>query len=450
MKILKMFKIFFKNIIKVIDRKIIVPVTKIVIKVTSKFDRSGKELESWLTKKNTLLFISLFFSLSIFIMIDQRILVFTENNAEVLKDQVINVIYNSEAYVVEGLPETVDVTLIGSKTDLYIAKQSSTHQITVDLTGLGVGTHKVNIEYNQNTGSLEYMVNPSVATVIIYPKVSETRTVSVDILNSDNLDNKLVIESINYDTDKVVIKGSEKKLSQVAEVKALVDIDEISEQVVGTITLTNVPLKAYDAEGNVIDVEIVPGTISVDVEISSPSKELPIKVVPIGDVAFGLAINAMTLSEKTVTVYGNSSAISDLKYLTVNIDVADLDQNKEYKVELEKPVGINSLSINTVTVGVTLSEVSSRDIENVKIQPLNLKEGYKVQGTDESGTQVTVNVKGVSSIINEITTDNITAYIDLDGLGVGTYEVEVKVTGDDSRITYTSKTLKASIKITEK
>jgi len=445
-----MFKIFFKNIIKVIDRKIIVPVTKIVIKVTSKFDRSGKELESWLTKKNTLLFISLFFSLSIFIMIDQRILVFTENNAEVLKDQVINVIYNSEAYVVEGLPETVDVTLIGSKTDLYIAKQSSTHQITVDLTGLGVGTHKVNIEYNQNTGSLEYMVNPSVATVIIYPKVSETRTVSVDILNSDNLDNKLVIESINYDTDKVVIKGSEKKLSQVAEVKALVDIDEISEQVVGTITLTNVPLKAYDAEGNVIDVEIVPGTISVDVEISSPSKELPIKVVPIGDVAFGLAINAMTLSEKTVTVYGNSSAISDLKYLTVNIDVADLDQNKEYKVELEKPVGINSLSINTVTVGVTLSEVSSRDIENVKIQPLNLKEGYKVQGTDESGTQVTVNVKGVSSIINEITTDNITAYIDLDGLGVGTYEVEVKVTGDDSRITYTSKTLKASIKITEK
>ena len=82
-------------------------------------------------------------------------------------------------------------------------------------------------EYNQNNSSIDYTVNPSTVTVIIYEKVSETRTLSVDLLNKDSLDSKLVVESTNYDTDKVVIKGSEAQLKQVVEVKALVDLNNI-------------------------------------------------------------------------------------------------------------------------------------------------------------------------------------------------------------------------------
>src|SRR5574344_1899734 len=123
---------FFRKIASFIDKKIVVPITKIILKITTKFDKSGKKVENWLTKTNTLLFISLFLSIAIFIMIDQKILVYTDSNAVVLKNQPVNVTYNSEKYVVEGLPETVDVTLIGTKTDLYIAKQSSAHDVTID------------------------------------------------------------------------------------------------------------------------------------------------------------------------------------------------------------------------------------------------------------------------------------------------------------------------------
>ena len=51
--------------------------------------------------------------------IDKKIIVFNDNSAEVLQNQPVKVIYNEESYVVEGLPETVDITLIGSKTDLF-------------------------------------------------------------------------------------------------------------------------------------------------------------------------------------------------------------------------------------------------------------------------------------------------------------------------------------------
>lgn len=436
---------FFRKIASFIDKKIVVPITKLILKITTKFDKSGKKFENWLTKTNTLLFISLFLSIAIFIMIDQKILVYTDSNAVVLKNQPVNVTYNSEKYVVEGLPETVDVTLIGTKTDLYIAKQSSAHDVTIDLTGLKAGTHKVSIAYNQNTGSIDYMVNPSVATVIIYEKVSETRTMTVDIINKDKLDSKLSIENIKYDTDKVVIKGAEHQLEEVVAVKALVDINQLPSQEAGTYTLKEVPLKAYNANGEVVDVEIVPSTMSITLDVTSPSKELTLKVVPTGEVASGYAISTMSLNETKVTAYGNTEDLAKLNYIPVEIDVSELKSSKTYKVELTKPVGVKALSINNVTVSVSLGEVSNKKIDNVGIEYRNLTEGYTVQGIDK--TRVTVSLKGVSTVIDNITSDDVTTYIDLDGLTEGEYEVDVNVEGTDNKIQYLSMTKKIKIKV---
>lgn len=449
-KIIKAISIFCKNVIRLIDQKIVVPITKLIVLITSKFSSSSRFIENWLTKKNTLLFISLFLAITLFIVIDQKILVFTDNTAEVLKNQPVDIIYNEEAYVVEGLPETVDITLIGSKTDLYIAKQSSSQKVTVDLSGLKPGTHKVNITYSQNAGNIEYMVNPSVATVIISQKVSETRTLSVDIINKDKLDSTLTIKNINYDTDKIVIKGSEKTLKKVATVKALVNVNDIVSQQVGTTTVKDVPLIAYDENGNVVDVEIVPQKIDVELEIASPSKEVPIKVIPKGEVSFGLAISSMNVSETKVTVYGDEETLASLTSIPVEIDVNGLQENKEYKVELSKPVGINSLSVNNVTVTVGLGEISSKDISGVGITPMNLGDNYKAQSVSEAAATVTVNVKGVRNVIDNISSSDIKAYVDLSGLTEGEHEADVLVEGNDSRVTYTSKTKKVKIIISKK
>lgn len=449
-KIIKAISIFCKNVIRLIDQKIVVPITKLIVLITSKFSSSSRFIENWLTKKNTLLFISLFLAITLFIVIDQKILVFTDNTAEVLKNQPVDIIYNEEAYVVEGLPETVDITLIGSKTDLYIAKQSSSQKVTVDLSGLKPGTHKVNITYSQNAGNIEYMVNPSVATVIISQKVSETRTLSVDIINKDKLDSTLTIKNINYDTDKIVIKGSEKTLKKVATVKALINVNDIVSQQVGTTIVKDVPLIAYDENGDVVDVEIVPQKIDVELEIASPSKEVPIKVIPKGEVSFGLAISSMNVSETKVTVYGDEETLASLTSIPVEIDVNGLQENKEYKVELSKPVGINSLSVNNVTVTVGLGEISSKDISGVGITPMNLGDNYKAQSVSEAAATVTVNVKGVRNVIDNISSSDIKAYVDLSGLTEGEHEADVLVEGNDSRVTYTSKTKKVKIIISKK
>lgn len=449
-KFLKAFKSFFKGIWKFIDKAIIIPVTKFVLIFTTKFDGSGKVLENWLSKTNTILYISLFLSIVAFIIVDQKILVFTESSAEVLKSQPVNVIYNEEAYVVEGLPETVDITLIGNKADLYFAKQSPSQDITVDLTGLKPGTHKVSIKYNQALPSIDYKVNPSIATVIIYPKISKTRTLAVDLLNQDSLDSKLVIKNVDIANDKVVIKGAEYQLNKVATVKALIDINNIVKQEVGINTLRDIPLKAYDQQGNVIDIEIVPSKINASIEIASPSKQLPIRVVPTGAVSFGEAISSIVMNVNNVTVYGDEAALADLKFIQLNIDVSGLKANHQYKLDLEKPVGVKSMSVNNVTVDVSLESSTDLEIADVKIEYRNLSDLYTVQGATAADLKVAVILKGVASVINQIKATDIIAYVDLKGYGVGQHEVEVLVEGTDVKVQYVPTTKKVTINIYKK
>ena len=451
--IIRPFKKLFLAIAHLIDKKIVVPITKLIVFISGKFDKSSKRIENWLSKTNTLLFISLFLALFIFFLIDQKILLFNDNSAELLSDQKVNVIYNQEAYVVEGLPETADITLIGSKTDLYIAKQSAAHEVSVDLSGLEAGTHKVNITYNQNTGNIRYTVNPSTVTVNIYPKVSETKTLSVDLLNQDHLDSTLSIDSIDYDTDKVVIKGAEHKLKQVAEVKALVDIDNLVNKEVGTITMKDVPLKAYDKNGQIVDVEIVPGKIDVDLTISSPSKTLPVEIVPVGDVSFGLGIESITSNVNEVTVFGDTEALSNLTSIPVKINVEGLKEGKTYKAEVTKPVGVRSVSVNNITVTVSLAASTSAKFSDIPIISRNLDDNYAVQAVDDKSSKVGVTVKGVKSVIDSISSkynEYIYPYIDLSGYKEGTYDVEVKVEGRENRLTYTPTPKKVKVKIVKK
>lgn len=447
---IKKLKVFFKNILKIIDKRIILPLTKLIVSFNSNFENSGNHFEKWLSNTNVLLFITLFLSLLLFIGIDQKAIQFSSNSAEVLKDQKVIVKYNDEAYTVEGVPSTVDVTLIGNSADLYFAKQSKVGNIVVDLSNLGVGTHKVNIIYSQAMPSITYSINPGTITVNIYEKISVTKTLSVDLLNKEKLDSKLNIDKVSVASDQVVIKGSIKDTTKVAIIKALVDVDKIVNPGIGKQTVKDVPLKAYDVHGNMIDVEIVPMKVDVDLDISSPSKEVFIKANPIGKVSFGQAIESIDLSYKKVTLYGNNEALANINSVNLDVDVNELKDNKTFKLSLPNIVGVRSMSVKNINVTVNLGKSSERELEQVAIEYRNLKNGLTVQAATGADTNTKVSLIGVESVIKNIDNEDVTAYLDLNGLGVGTHEVNVQVEGKDNRVVYTSKVTKVTIVIKNK
>ena len=297
---------------------------------------------------------------------------------------------------------------------------------------------------------MDYKLDPSQVTVTVYEKVSENRSLTYDILHQDSLDSKLYISNIEIDRTDVIIKGAQYKLEQVATVKALVDVKNIPNPKAGEITVKDIPLVAYDNDGKIVDVEIVPKTVAANITITSPSKEIPVRVVPKGELAFGKSIKSMDTNLSKVTVYGSQEAIDKIEQLEVEIDVKGLDKDKEFNVTLKKPKGITELSSKTMTIKVVLDNSSSKEFENVSIQSENLDSNLKVQALSDEDRQVTVVVKGSADAIKDVQVSDITAYIDLKNYGVGEHEVEVKVTGTDLRLDYSSKTKKVKVRISEK
>ena len=448
-KIIKKICLFIGKIFKLFDKIIITPIMKLFNKISELFGKNNKTFEKLFMNKQSLIVVSLVLAFLTFYMVDRNSGALVDNSAEILYSQPVKAIYNEEAYVVEGLPDSVDVILIGRKSDIYLAKQYPNKEgITADLRELSTGTHKVNLKYRQTIQSVDYKIDPSTVTVIIYDKVSDTREVTPELLHRNNLDSKLDISDITLNKTEITIKGSAKKLETVAYVKALVDVDNLVEPTVGKVNINNNKLVAYDNDGKIVDVEILPESVDATLTITSTSKVVPVKVVPVGDIALGYAIETATPNISSITIYGDEDALKTIEYVPVKIDVTNLSSYKEYNVNLEKPSGVRAMSEKTVSVKVNVAKEEQKEISDISVQTINLGEGLKVKALGKENSFISVIVKGSKEALDKVESSNIRATVDLSEYTTpGEYEVDVKVTGDDLKLSYTSKTKKIKVEI---
>lgn len=443
----------FKSIITFFDNILITPISKLAYYLRDKLSLKHGFIDKMLNKPNVLLYISLVLAFSMFVLVQKQYLSFSDTKAITMSNLPVEVEYNDEAYVIEGLPKKADIVLMGKKSELYLAQQYGDHKVSLDLTDLEPGTHKVTLNYNNPIRKLKYILDPGTATIVIYPKVSEVRTLSIDVINTDKLSETLVVSNVLLDRDDIIIKSYKEKLNTVANVKAIVDINALNAKESGTYTLKDVKLIAYDENGKEISgIEIVPGGVTATVTITSPSKTVPLKVVPVGEVRSGSAISSITSSITNVTVYADESVLEEINYVEVEIDVTGLSSNKTYQKIINKPTGSRSISDTSTTITVTMEEETSKDFENIIISQEGLDTTkFKVIAASKDDAQVTVTVKGVGSLLDSLEATDIKAYIDLSNITeVGTYTVPVYVTGADVKLTYTSKVKNITVNITNK
>ena len=451
-----------KKIYNFFDKKVIVPITRLITLIGDKIKKLNKPLEVLLRKKSSTIVIALIVAAIIFVLVDRSNLTM-ENNAEVLYNQPVNAVYNTEEYVIEGLPKTVDITMIGSRANLYLAKQLSNQVVTVDLSDLGVGTHQVNLKYKQAVSSVQYKLDPSTVSITIFNKQSLSKDITNEYVNMEKLNSKFSIKDVklvtvkeekkivdgkeetvekNEELTSVIVKGKEDTIKKVAIVKALINMDQLSGSSAkdGDNTIVDVPLVAYDSDGEKMDIEIVPSKVRAVVNLESSSKEVPINVVvnDIDNIEFGKAISSIDTSIDKVTLYGSSEVLENINKIDVAIDIpADMKSSKKYTIAIKKPNGVRDLSTKTITVEVELGESAQTKVSGVKISYRNLNSSFLVQATQDSTTEIPVIVKGVEDVISDISAQDIEAYVDLkDITAEGEVTVKVNTTGKDNRATY--------------
>ncbi len=446
--IFKPFIALFNFIYKLIDKLIVIPISRIIYRISELIKNNSGRFEKVLNRPNILVYVSLFSAIITFLLIDTKAINLVTEEAEIISGQAVKIIYNEEAYVVEGVPEAVDITLIGRKSDLYLAKQLGEHQVVLDLSGYSTGQYKVRLKYNHSIDSVNYKLDPSTITIKISEKVSAVKSLDYDLLNKDKLDSKLSIKSVELDRNEVIVKGSAEALDNVANVRALIDLKAANLTEKGTFTIDSIVLVAYDNNGMKLNnVEIVPTRVSASVSVDSHYEELPIKIVTTGTPTIGYSILSAVSSITKVGVYGEKSIIDDLSYIEAVIDIDGLNTDKTFNITLTKPTGVRFMTETTTSVVVTMDKESSEEFTNIRIESINLGINYTVNAASEADEAITVIAKGVSSVLKEIDSAKIKAQIDLSGYGVGTHEVPVHVYIDDIKINLVPKVSTVKVRI---
>lgn len=453
-KILKPFIALFKAIYRIIDKIIVTPISRLIYKINEiSRDNSGK-FEKILNRPNVLIYVSLICAIGVFLLVDSKVITLTEREAEIITGQKVQVTYNEEAYVVEGIPESVDITLIGSKSTIYLATQLGEHQVMLDLSNYGTGTYKVKLKYNHSVQAVDYKLDPSTVTVKISEKVSKVKALSYDLMNEDKLDSKLSISNIKLDTNEVIIKSSQEILDKVAVVKALVDATQVDIKESGNFTIENVTLVAYDELGNKIDnIEMVPSKVSATVTVDSYHATKSIKVITKGTMSNGKAISSISSSVKEVVIYGEKSIVDSINVIEAEVQIDSLNENKTIAVNLIKPSGIRYMSETTTNVTLAIEDSTQKTITGVRIQETGLNtEEYSASmaSSNPNDKYIDVIAKGVASVLKEIDATKVIAEVDLSGLKPGTHKVKINVRIDDERVSVQSTKTEINVKIVKK
>lgn len=437
----------FKKLYKLLDKLIVTPISSVVYKIQKKIGNENN-LEKLLNRPYALFILSgiIAVALSFFVHLNMDML--TNNDAEFLTNIPVKVVYNSSAYVVEGVPDTVSMTLIGNKMELYLARQLGDNEVVVDLTEYQASEKSVEVRltYNKPIKNLEYQISPEFLTVTIKEKVSDNKIVTYDLLNQDELDVKLSVKSVELSKSDVIVRGSQETIDSIASIKALIDLDNEDFTKAGTYVLDNLKLVAYGNDGTIVkNIEIVATNISATLELDSYSKKVPVKVITTGDLVSGKAISSITINgvnanDFETTIYGDEAALESISYITATVDIDGQGNNgsKTSKVTLPKPAGVRSIGDESISIVLNFGEAKQKTILLTGIRTSNVPSGLSANLESASDTSVEVQVIGVESVIAELG-DNPTgiyAYVDLTNYSTGTYSVEVKVEGNDSRLQY--------------
>ncbi len=330
--------------------------------------------------------------------------------------------YNSESFEISGLPTTCDVTLTGDAANVNNAATKSGYCL-INLEGYTEGTYTVDLTATGYGDSVSTVIKPSQVTVTLKPKTTAQFDLSYDYINQNQLDSKYILGEPEFSTgsNKVNIRASQDTLNSIALVKALIDVSGQT----GDFEV-EAPLVAYDANGKVVDAEIVPSSITAKVSITSPSKTVPIKLNVTGEAPSGFSLESVTMNHQTTVIYASEDVLANVNEVSVSLDLSTITSDSEIIQPVILPAGVNASDVTMVNLKATLGTTVTRTIEDITLNSANNDNSYGVSYADT--LKVSLTISGTQSNVDSVSASDFYVYVDFAGLEPGTYDLPVQVT----------------------
>ncbi|MCA0151143.1 MULTISPECIES: CdaR family protein [Rossellomorea] len=368
----------------------------------------------------------------------------SQNAIETIQDVPLEVFYDSENLEVSGLPDTVNVTVEGSKAIVQQAKTLKDFQVYVDLNDIGIGEHRVEIQIQNISDKLDVKIDPDFANISVQEKVTEEFTIEPKF-NESILSNGYEAEGLAVDPKSVKVTGSKDEVERIAYVIATLDVDEeINENVT-----REARVQVLDREYNKLDVQVDPEVVDVTVSVVNPSKAVPVTIKQKGSLPKGTTLESISVEPKEATVFGRQDVLDTVEELLAEVDLSKITKDSTITVPLALQDGLNKVAPEEVKVTVNVNTTEEKSLSGIEIKPEGLADEYEYTIMEPENGVVDVSLKGENEEVSSVKKEDFSLALDLTGLEPGEHEVEIEAEGPEN-VEWTLSQKKVKVEIKEK
>ncbi len=224
-----------------------------------------------------------------------------------------------ELAVLEITPAQVDVTLRGDREIMQDLTRDD-FIATVSLAGAESGTLNYFVTVSVPRGIQLVQVAPQTVSVALEREVEEVYPVRVELTGVPNVE----LAAPSTDPAQVVVNGPASRMREVSRVIAQVDVDGLERDLRERVLCTPVDIRGEPVRGVLVTPRQI--DISVPLEASQMTLDLPVRPVLFGELPGNLALREIVPDPAEVSATGPESQVLEISYLvTAPIDLATLD-----------------------------------------------------------------------------------------------------------------------------
>lgn len=326
--------------------------------------------------------------------------------------------------IMEPKEITVNVKVSGRKNDM---KDFSSKNIVaqVDLNGYSEGQFKVPITISLRNQLPSVMVDSwnSKEVLFTFEKVVP-KDIPITIETEGQVPADYLLGDVSSKSQFVTIRGPRSWVNEVNKAIATVDVNGITSDVIRSR-----PVQILDDQGNeVIGVDKVPSVIDININVLK-TNSLPIELITENELPENYIITNIEISPRNVDIKGKNDILNISKINTKPIDINSLLEQTSMEVELDLPEGVELLNPREkILITYTIEETIVKDY-NILLKDItikNLDRALSMNAIDLEN-EIKISLKGIKSVIDPITENDLKIEIDLLGLEEGTHEVELKI-----------------------
>ncbi|NEW09029.1 hypothetical protein GK047_23850 [Paenibacillus sp. SYP-B3998] len=407
-------------------------------------------MDKWLRNTNMVRIVALLIGIFLWVVVHMEERNLTGNSplrerVETINNVAITTKYDESHYFISSMsPSNVQVILNGKEAAVKKVTTSNTYQIQLDLTQVGKGDHQLTLTPVGFPSDVEVQVIPRMVHVVIEELQMKEVPVVINLKGTPAAGLKAGQPIVK--PNKVYITAATSKLEQIENVRGEVSVDKSQSAVT-----KQVRLQAFDKDGKEVQVNINPSVVDVEIPITSPFQTIPLQLKLVGEPAKGFAIASVTQNPDKITVYGTQDVVDRLEfYQGPQVNVQDLNETKEYALDIPLRNKVTQLDPAKVNVKVEIVPSVTKAIENIPITIIGQNESYNTKVISPDTAKLNITVEGAPALIDQIKLEDIQAILDVSNLPPGKHELNVTL----NLPTYVKRSapqeVKATVEISEK